>query len=74
MQVTQTAMTQIQHIAATFVADIPNLNGLNPSEVDSVAANARSALSPGSRTAGHQERQCLRFRRTGHLKSAGAGA
>lgn len=45
MQVTQTAMTQIQQIAATFVADIPNLNGLNPSEVDSVAANARGALA-----------------------------
>jgi flagellar hook-associated protein 3 FlgL len=45
MQVTQTAMTQIQNIAAAFVAVIPNLNGLNPSEVDSVAANARSALS-----------------------------
>jgi flagellar hook-associated protein 3 FlgL len=45
MQVTQTAMTQIQQIAATFVSDIPNLNGLNPSEIDSVAANARSALA-----------------------------
>lgn len=44
MQVTQTAMTQIQQIASTFVADIPNLNGLNPSEVDSIASNARSAL------------------------------
>ncbi|HBK06414.1 MAG TPA: hypothetical protein DDZ81_11200 [Acetobacteraceae bacterium] len=45
MQVAQTAMTQIQQIAATFTATIPNLNGLNPSEVDSVAANARSALT-----------------------------
>lgn len=45
MQVTQSAMTRIQQIAATFVADIPNLNGLNSSEIDSVAANARSALS-----------------------------
>ncbi|MDR3530312.1 MAG: flagellin [Rhodopila sp.] len=45
MQVTQTAMTQIQQIAANFVACIPNLNGLNPSEVDSVAANARAALT-----------------------------
>jgi len=45
MQVTQAAMTQIQQIAATFVSVIPNLNGLNPSEVDSAAANARSALS-----------------------------
>ena len=44
MQITQVAMTQIQQIAANFVADIPNLNGLNPSEVDNVAANAREAL------------------------------
>src|ERR1700710_2931188 len=45
IQVTQTAMTQLQQIAAKFVSDIPNLNGLNPSEVDSVAADARSALT-----------------------------
>ena len=45
MQVAQTAMTRIQQIAATFVADMPNLNGLNPSEIDSVAANARTALT-----------------------------
>ncbi len=45
MQVAQSATTQLQQIGATFVAAIPNLNGLNPSEVDSVAANARAALS-----------------------------
>ena len=45
MQVTQTAMTQIQQIAASFTAVIPNLNGLNPSEADSIAANARQALT-----------------------------
>ena len=44
MGVTQTAMTQIQQIAANFVADIPNLNGLDSSEVDSVAAQANAAL------------------------------
>jgi flagellar hook-associated protein 3 FlgL len=44
MTVTQTAMTQIQSIASTFLADINDLNGLNPSSVDNVAANARSAL------------------------------
>ena len=44
MAVTQTAMTQIQQIASTFVADIPNLNGLDSSEVDSVAAQANAAL------------------------------
>jgi flagellar hook-associated protein 3 FlgL len=44
MQVTQTAMTQLQQIAATFVAAIPNLNGLNSVEVDSVAAQANAAL------------------------------
>jgi flagellar hook-associated protein 3 FlgL len=44
MQVTQTAMTQIEQIAATFSAQIPNLNGLNSSEVDSVAFQAKAAL------------------------------
>jgi flagellar hook-associated protein 3 FlgL len=44
MGVTQTAMTQIQQIAATFVSDIPDLNGLNTTEVDSVAAQANAAL------------------------------
>jgi flagellar hook-associated protein 3 FlgL len=44
MQVTQTAMTQIQQIAATFVSDIPDLNGLNASAVDTVAAQANAAL------------------------------
>ena len=44
MEVTQTAMTQLQQIASTFVGAMPNLNNLNPSEVDSVASNARSAL------------------------------
>ncbi len=44
MTVAQSAMKQIQSIASTFVADTNNLNGLNASEVDNVAANARSAL------------------------------
>jgi flagellar hook-associated protein 3 FlgL len=35
MQVTQTAMTQLQQIAATFSAAIPNLNGLSPTEIES---------------------------------------
>ena len=43
-QVTQTAMTQIQSIASNLLAAMPNLNGLNPSEVDSTAAAARSDL------------------------------
>jgi flagellar hook-associated protein 3 FlgL len=45
MQVTQTAMSQIQQIAATFSADIPNLNGLSSTEVDSIASSARQALA-----------------------------
>jgi flagellar hook-associated protein 3 FlgL len=45
MQVTQSAMTQIQQIAATFVADMPDLNNLNVGEIDSVASNARTALT-----------------------------
>ncbi len=44
MQVTQAAMTQIQAVAAQFVAAMPNLNGLSATEIDSVAAQARAAL------------------------------
>lgn len=44
-QVTQTAMTQIGSIAANLLADMPNLEGVDASEVDSVAANARGALA-----------------------------
>lgn len=43
--VAQTALTQIQQVGSTFLADLPNLNGLNPQEIDSVAAGARSALT-----------------------------
>src|SRR6185437_16275848 len=45
MQVTQMALTQIQSIAASFQAQLMNLNGLNPTNVDSVAASARAALT-----------------------------
>lgn len=45
MQVTQSAMTQLQSIASTFAADANNLNNLNPAEVDNIAANARDALT-----------------------------
>ena len=45
MQVTQSAMAQLQSIASTFAADTNNLNNLNPAETDSVAANARDALT-----------------------------
>jgi flagellar hook-associated protein 3 FlgL len=45
MQVTQSAMTQIQQIAATFVADMPKLNSVTASEIDNTAADARSALT-----------------------------
>jgi flagellar hook-associated protein 3 FlgL len=44
MQVTQTAMTQLQSIGATFVAAMPKLNSLTPENVDSYAAQARDAL------------------------------
>ena len=44
MGVAQTALTQISSIASTFYAQVVNLNGLNPSEVDSIATNARGAL------------------------------
>ena len=42
--VTQAALTQINGIAMSFNAQLANLNGISPSEVDSVAAGARSAL------------------------------
>jgi flagellar hook-associated protein 3 FlgL len=44
-QVTQTAMTQIQAIAANLLAEMPTLSGLDTSAVDTVAANARGALT-----------------------------
>lgn len=45
MQVTQVAMAQAQQVAAAFVADLPNLNGLNPSGIDNIAVSARAALA-----------------------------
>ncbi len=45
LNVTQTAMTQLQSIASTFVANMNNLPGANGSEVASIAAAARSALT-----------------------------
>jgi flagellin-like hook-associated protein FlgL len=44
LQVTQTAMTQLQSIASDFNAKLNDLNGLDPTELDSVAASARTAL------------------------------
>ena len=44
-QLTQTAMTQIQSIAANLLSEMPSLDGLNPAEVDTVAASARSDLA-----------------------------
>ncbi|MEI7710867.1 MAG: flagellin [Rhodospirillales bacterium] len=43
--VTQTSMTQLQNIASGLLANLNNLNGLNPGELDSIAANARAALA-----------------------------
>jgi flagellar hook-associated protein 3 FlgL len=45
MQVAQGALTQISQIASDFYAQTNNLNSLNASTVDSVAASARQALS-----------------------------
>jgi flagellin-like hook-associated protein FlgL len=44
MGVAQTALTQISSIASTFYAQVVNLNGLDASQVDSVASDAQSAL------------------------------
>lgn len=43
--VTQTAMTNIQSIAANFYAQLNNINGANAGAVDTIAASARDALS-----------------------------
>ncbi len=45
MQVTQTAMTQAQSIASSFASSLNGLTGLSSTSVDSVAANARAALT-----------------------------
>ena len=44
-QLTQTAMKQIQSIAANLLAEMPNLNGLDPASIDTIAANARNDLA-----------------------------
>lgn len=44
-QVTQVAMTRVQGIAADLVARLTGLNGINLSTVDTMAANARAALT-----------------------------
>ena len=44
MSVAQTALTQIQSIASNLYAQLNNLEGVDSSEIDSVAANARDAL------------------------------
>ncbi len=45
MQVAQTALSSISSIASTFFADTNELNGLDPGTVDSIAAQAQSALA-----------------------------
>lgn len=42
---TQVALKSISDIANTFYAQLPNLNGLNASSVDVIAANAKQALA-----------------------------
>ena len=44
LSVTQAALSQIASIANTFHADLPKLGSVSSQEVDSVAADARSAL------------------------------
>jgi flagellar hook-associated protein 3 FlgL len=45
MAVTQSAMTNIQSIAASFYAQLNTVDGIDASAVDSIAASARDALS-----------------------------
>jgi flagellar hook-associated protein 3 FlgL len=44
MSVAQTALTQMQSIAANFYAQLNNVESVNAIEVDSIAASARDAL------------------------------
>jgi flagellar hook-associated protein 3 FlgL len=44
MGVTQNAMSQIEQVASSFYGQMPNLNGLDASEVDSIASDANQAL------------------------------
>lgn len=44
MGVMQTALTQIQQIATNFVQKMPSLNALDPTNVDTIAGDARDAL------------------------------
>ncbi len=44
LDVTQTALSEIASIASNFAAEAVNLNGIDPDEVDSVAASAKQAL------------------------------
>ena len=44
LSVSQSALTQITSIASTFNAQLANLNDVSPTQIDSVAVNARSAL------------------------------
>ncbi len=57
MGVTQATMTQIQQIAANFYADMPNLNGINPSEVDSIASHRPGRAEGGRRAARYAGRR-----------------
>lgn len=45
MGVAQTALTQIQSIAANFYAQLNNMGGVDSSAIDTIAASARDALS-----------------------------
>lgn len=44
MGVAQNALTEISSIASNYYAQIPNLNNLDPSEIDSIASDAQGAL------------------------------
>ena len=73
MSVAQTALTQIQSIAANFYAQLNNMEGVDSSEIDSVAANARDALGQVTEALDAQVRLYLRVRRTGYQQPTGAG-
>jgi flagellar hook-associated protein 3 FlgL len=69
---TQSALGSIESIAANFYAQLNNLEGVDSSEIDSIAANARDALQQVAGPARYPVWRRLRVCRTGQRQSAGA--
>ena len=69
LDVTQSAMTQIQQIASDLFAQLNNLPGTLGSEVDGIAASARDALAR-RQSARYDRRRYVCVRRSGYGEPA----